>query len=143
MILGTSSGTTVAEVRIPVGEYVIGPKPTSAGVYNGLPGTDISTLIIRHGSLSETEKSRVIDKIVQHGASRDFTGVLDFSYFWAGFTEIVSMTPPDTSNAVSLSHAWDGCSSMITFPMINSSQAVDVSYAWANMPSLLSFPTIS
>jgi len=137
MVLATDQGTASYGVTIPAGAYDIGGR---GGQY--FPGNAIVGQVIRDGALSEGEAEAVEAYFVDNGATGSYGSVTDFESYWAGWSEITSFPPIDTSAGTNFTQAWRNCNSLTSFPPIDTSAGTNFYGAWWDCTSLTSFPLI-
>ena len=131
MVIGTNDGTASYGVSLPAGSYELG------GDY--FPSNTINGFLLREGSVSQPDLSKVEKDFVSKGAKASYGDVADFTTYWRN-KEITEFPLIDTSSGTNFSNAWYG-NNLTGFPLIDTSNGTSFSYAWFDN-NLTSFPLI-
>jgi len=135
LVVATDEGTASYGVDIPAGNYTI------AGQY--FAGNSINGVLLREGSVSESELTSVEQTFVNNGATASYVGVSDFTQFWRNRSDITQFPILDTSSGTIFYRTWRECSSLTSFPLLDVSNGTDFGTTWYECSSLTSFPTLN
>lgn len=135
MLIATEQGTAIYGVNLPAGSYAYGKQY--------FPGAKVYAFLVRHGALTEDEKTELLAHTANSGAAADFSAVTNAGSFWEGWTELTEFPVVDLSGCYSFSYTWHGCTGLTSFPLLDMSNADYLGDTWSGCTGLTSFPAIN